>query len=275
MDPRTVWGTTLARRLLAAVAAVLLLVVPASTAAAAPPPGLVWWATIDGNRVDYATPSAPIKLGASDQARIEVYLDNRGTSPIDVRSVRIDGRVIGMAFFSYTTRLDIALPAGEQTSRRFDIDITDLTRQATGQLPATVSLVGPDRKTVDDRDFTVDVAGSMFSVYGAFGLIVAGITAVVLAGLLVAIWRRQLPRNRWQRGVRFLPAGIGVGLVLTFTLSATRLLTPSATLWLPVLLICAGAAFMIGYLLPVGKDEPPPQPDPEATVLQAPSRPLV
>jgi hypothetical protein len=116
----------------------------------------------------------------------------------------------------------------------------------------------------------------MFSVYGAFGLIVAGITAVVLAGLLVAIWRRQLPRNRWQRGVRFLPAGIGVGLVLTFTLSATRLLTPSATLWLPVLLICAGAAFMIGYLLPVGKDEPPPQqPDPEATVLQAPSRPLV
>ena len=84
----------------------------------------------------------------------------------------------------------------------------------------------------------------------------AGITAVVLAALLVAIWRRQLPRNRWQRGVRFLPSGLGIGLVLTFTLSATRLLMPSTLWWLPLLLLCGGGAFLLGYLLPLGSDGP-------------------
>ena len=162
--------------------------------------------------------------------------------------------MIGMAFFSYSTRLDVVLPPGTQTARQFDVDITDLTGQATGKLPATVSLIGPDRKVLDHQDFTVGVAGSMFSVYGAFGLIIAAITAIVLAGLLIAIWRRQLHRNRWQRGIRFLPAGVGIGLVLTFTVSATGLLAPSPALWLPVVLVCAGTAFLVGYLLPVGAE---------------------
>ena len=273
MSPGSGSGETVVRRLLALVLAIFVVGALPTTPASADPPGLVWSASIDGRRVETGTPGSPIRLGDSDQARIEIVLDNRGTSEIDVRSVRIEGRVIGMAFFSYTTRLDIALPPGTQTSRRFDIDITDLTHQATGKLPAKLSLIGPDRQQVADSDFTVGVAGSLFSVYGAFGLIIAGITAVVLAGLLVAIWRRQLPRNRWQRGVRFLPAGIGVGLVLTFTLSATGLLVPSAALWLPVLLVTAAGAFLLGYFLPVGADESKPVADPEATVVQPSGRP--
>ena len=65
------------------------------------------------------------------------------TVELEIRSVRLEGRVIGMAFFSYSTRLDVVLPPGAQTARQFDVDITDLTGQATGKLPATVSLVGP------------------------------------------------------------------------------------------------------------------------------------
>jgi hypothetical protein len=253
MSPARGSGEILVRRLAIAVAVMFVALVPSWSASAATP-GLVWSASIDGRRVDTATPSAPIRLGGADQARIEVTLDNRSDRQLEVRSVRLEGRVIGMAFFSYSTRLDVVLPPGTRTARQFDVDITDLTGQATGKLPAAVSLVGPDRKVLDQQDFTVGVAGSMFSVYGAFGLIIAGITALVLAGLLVAIWRRQLHRNRWQRGVRFLPAGVGVGLVLTFTVSATGLLAPSPTLWLPVVLVCAGAAFLIGYLIPIGAD---------------------
>jgi hypothetical protein len=52
-----------------------------------------------------------------------------------------------------------------------------------------------------------------------------------------------------------LPAGLGIGLVLTFTLSATRLLVPSAVWWLPLLLLFGGGAFLIGYLLPMGSDD--------------------
>ena len=255
---------------LAAVILATLFALTMPAPAVADSPGLVWTASIDGHDVRSASRSAPLELGATDQARVEINLDNRGTSEIRVRSVRIEGRVIGMAFFSYTTRLDIVLPPGDQTQRRFDIDISDLTHQATGLLPASVILIAPDRKSIGDQSLAVDVRGSVVSVYGAFGLIMAGITAVVLAGLLVSIWRRQLPRNRWQRGLRFLPAGLGIGLVLTFTLSATRLLVPSALWWLPLLLLCGGGAFLLGYLLPVGSDGPAPSApaDSEATVVQ-------
>ena len=175
------------KRVLCLAAAVLAtlfaLMLPAP--AVADSPGLVWTASIDGHDVRSANRSAPLELGASDQARVEINLDNRGTSEIRVRSVRIEGRVIGMAFFSYTTRLDIVLPPGDRTQRRFDIDISDLTHQATGLLPASVILIAPDRTAIADQSLAVDVPGSVVSVYGAFGLIMAGITAVVLAGLLV------------------------------------------------------------------------------------------
>lgn len=232
----------------------LAVLLPAAPVAAAPP-GLDWSVSIDGRDLDTVTRNDPLALGTSDSARVELDLTNGGPTELRVRSIRIEGRVIGMAFFSYTTRLDIVLPAGEQTQRRFDIDISDLSQQATGLLPTAVIMIGPDRERVDDRAFAVDVQGSMASIYGAFGLIMAGITAVVLAGLLLAVWRRQLPTNRWQRALRFLPSGLGIGLVLTFSLSATRLLVPSARWWLPLLLLCAGAAFLIGYFLPAGSDD--------------------
>lgn len=251
-----------------AVALSVLLVAGWVFPASAAPRGLVWSATIDGRDVASATANAPLELGASDQARVEIDLDNRGTSEQRVRSVRIEGRVMGMAFFTYTTRLDIVLSPGQRTQRRFDIDISDLTSQATGLLPTSMILIGPDRKAVDERSLAVDVRGSLASVYGVFGLIMAGISAVVLAGLLAAIWRRQLPRNRWRRGLRFLPGGLGIGLVLTFTLSALGLLVPSAIWWLPLLLICGSAAFSIGYLLPQGLDDPAAFADPEKTVMQ-------
>mgnify|MGYP000879542392 FL=1 len=52
--------------------------------------------------------------------------------------------------------------------------------------------------------------------------------------------------------MRFLPAGIGLGFVLTFTLSATRQLSPSAASWTTVVLLCAAVAFAVGYFLPIG-----------------------
>jgi hypothetical protein len=247
-------GDTRVRRLLTVILAAALMVLLAPPVAA-DPPGLVWSVSIDDRDLDSVSRNDPLLLGASDSARVRLNLDNRGPSELLVRSIRIEGRVIGMAFFSYTTRLDIVLPPGERTERRFDVDISDLSGQATGLLPTSVIMISPERETLAERDFAVDVQGSVASVYGAFGLIMAGITAVVLAGLLLSIWRRQLPVNLWRRAARFLPAGLGIGLVLTFTLSATRLLVPSAVWWLPLLLLFGGGAFLIGYLLPMGSDD--------------------
>jgi hypothetical protein len=48
------------------------------------------------------------------------------------------------------------------------------------------------------------------------------------------------------------------------------LLVPSALWWLPLLLLCGGGAFLLGYLLPVGSDGPAPSvpAESEATVIQ-------
>lgn len=257
-------GDTRVRRLLTVIVTAALMVLLAPSGAAADPPGLVWSVSIDDRDLDSVTRNDPLLLGRSDSARVLLELDNRGSTELRVRRIRIEGRVIGMAFFSYTTRLDIVLPPGARTERRFDVDVSDLKGQATGLLPTSVIMISPERSTMAARDFAVDVQGSVASVYGIFGLIMVGITVVVLAGLLLSIWRRQLPVNRWHRAARFLPAGLGVGLVVTFTLSATRLLVPSAVWWLPLLLLFGGGAFMIGYLLPTGSDQPPTAPDAEA-----------
>ena len=258
------------RHLLTVIVAAALLALLAPLVAA-DPPGLEWSVSIDDRDLASVTRNDPLVLGTSDSARVRLILDNRGPTELLVRSIRIEGRVIGMAFFSYTTRLDIVLPPGQRTERRFDVDISDLSGQATGLLPTSVIMISPERETLAKRDFAVDVQGSVASVYGAFGLIMAGITAGVLAGLLLSIARRQLPVNRWQRAARFLPAGLGIGLVVTFTLSATRLLVPSAVWWLPLLLLCGGGAFLIGYLMPVGSDDPLP-PDAEADELDPADR---
>jgi len=264
-------GDTRVRQLLTVILVAAMMVLPAPTADA-DPPGLKWSVSIDDRDIDSVSRNDPLKLGMSDSARVNLVLDNQGPSELLVRSIRIEGRVIGMAFFSYTTRLDIVLPAGERTERRFDVDISDLRGQATGLLPTSVIMISPDRKPMATRHFAVDVEGSVASVYGAFGLIMAGITAVVLAGLLLSIWRRQLPINRWQRAARFLPAGLGIGLVVTFTLSATSLLVPSALWWLPLLILCGGGAFLVGYLLPVGSDDPPTPSESDAAELDTGDR---
>lgn len=237
------------------LAAIFVIVLPLP--ATADPPGLEWSVSIDGRDLDTVTRNDPLVLGASDSARVQLDLTNGGPTDLVIRSIRIEGEVIGLAFFSYTTRLDILLPAGQSTQRRFDIDLSDLDHQATGLLPTKVIMIGPDRDVVAQHGFAVDVRGSMASIYGAFGLIMACITAAVLAGLLLAIWRHQLPTNRWQRGIRFLPSGLGIGLVVTFTLSAARLLVPSARWWLPLLLLFGIGAFLLGYFLPVGAPNSP------------------
>jgi len=108
------------------------------------------------------------------------------------------------------------------------------------------------RRVLAEAGFPADIRGSVNSVYGVFGLAVLGITLLLLGSLLLGIRRTQMPENRWKRAMRFLPAGIGLGFVLTFTLSATRQLSPSAASWTTVVLLCAAVAFAVGYFLPIG-----------------------
>lgn len=230
--------------------------VPARAASAGPTPAapatrtLTWSATLNGRDVGSASAHRPVRLVPTSDAVLTVRLENTGSASIAVSSAVVEGRVIGLPFFSYRTRMKILLPAGQSTQRTVPLDMIDLGDQANGLIPARVRLLGPDREVLASQSFVADVRGRLLSVYGVFALIVAALAGVLAIGLLFALWRGRLVDNRWHRGMQFLPVGAGVGLTGTFTLSALRLLAPGPGVWFPLVLVCCAAAFVLGYLTP-------------------------
>lgn len=83
-----------------------------------------------------------------------------------------------------------------------------------------------------------------------FGLAVAGLTALLLAAALIRLAARRLPANRWNRATRFGVPGLGVGLTLTFTISALRIASPSPGVWLTLVVLGGVIGFVFGFLTP-------------------------
>lgn len=248
-----------------ALGAALLATALATVAAAAPAGAATtgsavktveWQAQIDGHDVARADGNDPIELRAGQEARVSVSVTNRSPRPLSIRSVRLQGRVLGMAFFTFSTRIDLDVPAGATADRVIQLDLSDLGEQAVGLIPAQLALIGSDRSLIDERNLATQIDGSLASAYGIFGLAVAAITLVLLIGLGLEIARHRLPYNRWRRAVRFLSPGLGIGLTATFTVSATGVLLPGAEVWVPLVLGCGLAAFVIGYLTPRPDDDP-------------------
>ena len=76
------------------------------------------------------------------------------------------------------------------------------------------------------------------------------LTILAIVDVLLAMARHRMPPNRWRRGLRLLVPGIGLGLVLVFTLSALAVWVPSPGTWLVTVVIFAAVFFVIGYLSP-------------------------
>jgi hypothetical protein len=218
---------------------------------------------IDGHDVASADADHPLRLSPNQPAVIDVRLANPQSrnAPVLVRSLRFDGRVLGLAFFSYATRIDLVAPPGGSDERSFSIDLTGLDGQATGLIPARVQLIDPHGTAIATQGFVVDVRGSLWSVYGVFGLAVAAITILLLGGALWALFRGRQQENRWRRGLTFAGPGLGVGFVLTFTLSATRLLVPSPGTWALLIGLGGCIGFAAGYLAPSPASLEPSDPD--------------
>ncbi|MCU1593665.1 MAG: hypothetical protein JWO12_1057, partial [Frankiales bacterium] len=217
--------------------------------------GLDITATVDGHSLQAAGSNSPIVLKPSDSTVVAVSVTNNGSSPVEVRAVRLDARVLGLAFFSYTTRVDLTVAPGATGTRAFALDLGDLDGQATGLLPARLSLLAPDRSEITGESGTVDVKGKISSVYGVFGLAVLAITALLLVSLMLRLVRRTLPESRWARALRFAVPGLGIGLVVTFTLGVLRIAVPSIGLSVGLLLGGLVVGFVLGYLTPSPADE--------------------
>lgn len=237
-------------RRLAVAAGLLGLIAGPGTVPAGSQQAVTISATIDGRPLANADANSPITLRGDRPATIELMVRNGSVREVFIRSVRLDSRVVGLTFFAYETRVDMRVGPGASDDRRYILELVDLNEQAIGLLPARLALLDEERRTVAIREFSTDVDGSLGSIYGVFGILMAAITAVLLGSAVVRLAAGKLSANRWKRGTRFAVAGFGLGLTLTFTLSALRIFLPSPGLWLNVVLLSIALLFVVGYLTP-------------------------
>lgn len=265
------------------VGAILVVAAGTPARAAGPTSGPRLEATIDGRPFGASTEARPIRLSPRRSANLTVKVTNPTSKAIDVRKVRLDGKVVGLTFFAYDTAVGLRVAPGETGSRHFLLDLAGLDGQATGLIPGAVKLLDADRHVVAEQDGVVDVQGSLLSIYGIFGLSVAFLTVLSFLGALVGLIRHRLPPNRWRRALRFLTPGLGLGLLINFTLSATGVFVPTPQRWLTIVTVSAAVLFGLGYLTPApdtdddeeGGDELvalPPGPD-EPELAAPPTRP--
>lgn len=239
------------RKLLAAlaVAALALGAAPVASAAELPDDAGVWTATINGQNVDRSG-TEPVRLEGSGRAEVVLRIENRSDAPVVVPYLRLQGAVLGLTLYAYTTRIDLEVPPGEVAERPVPVDLLDLGKQANGLIPSQVLLLDGEGAVISAVDVRVDVRGRFASTYGLFGLAIGLLTLALLVVVLWKLAKGRLSPNRWRRGLAVAAPGLGLGFLLTFTLSALRWATPEPGLWASLLLGGLALGFMAGYLSP-------------------------
>jgi hypothetical protein len=243
---------------------VLLLVVPiafalaalaAGPAQATTPGSLSFTATINGAPTAHSSSAAPVHLYPKRSTTVSLHVTNRTSRRVVIEAVNISGDVVGLSFFSFDTSVDLVVPRDATTGLSFALNMSSLSGQATGLIPGSIKLLNVNGDAVASQSMVTQVRGSLVSVYGLFGLAILILTILAIVDVFLAMARHRMPQNRWRRGLRFMGPGIGIGLVLVFSMSALTLWTPTAHTWLPVAVIFAAAFFVIGYLSPTPLDD--------------------
>ncbi len=243
-------------RLGAAVAtlAVVTLTLGAAVLAAGPASaassGVTLSTTIGGQRVAGSSASHPVKLYPNRPAVIDILVTNYQNRTITVNSVSLHGTVAALTFYAYDTSVHLTLGPRRATHLRYDLDLSGLDGQATGLIPATITIANARHQPLASQSMVTDVQGSLDSVYGLFGLALLILTALAVIGVVVSIATHRMPSNRWRRGLRMLTPGVGLGLVLVFSMSALSVWVPTPGTWFTVVLVFAVVFFVLGYLTP-------------------------
>jgi hypothetical protein len=205
---------------------------------------------IDGERLAESSSNEPISLESDVAAELELDVINRSDIDVDLSRVRLEGRALGVVFVAYDAAVAATVRAGEREVLEIPLRFYDLDDQATGLLPATLTVFDANGDPLARQDFTIDVRGDLASIVGVFTVVV--ITATLLGALLLArqIAARRLPANRWHRALQFAPVGLGIGLIFTIALAVLRIAAPYGSVWVPLLVLPTGIAFALGYVAP-------------------------
>ncbi|WP_085998500.1 hypothetical protein [Nocardia vinacea] len=222
---------------------------------AAKPQGVDMSATIDDHDIADTSATEPLRLQPNSTIRVAIALTNNSDGALHIRRVDLAGHVLGLTFFSYSTAVELIIAPGRAEALKYRLDLTGLEGQATGLIVADLAVIGEDGAPIASIPLDTDVRGSLYSVYGLFGIALAVLTALAIADAALAIARHRLSTNRWQRGLRLLAPGIGIGLIFGFTASVLRWWVPDTGLWLAVAGVAASVGFLLGYCSPTPEVE--------------------
>lgn len=222
---------------------------------AAKPQGVDMSATIDDRDIADTSATEPLRLQPNSTIRVAIALTNNSDGALHIRRVDLAGHVLGLTFFSYSTSVELTIAPGRSEALKYRLDLTGLEGQATGLIVADLAVIGEDGAPIASIPLDTDVRGSLYSVYGLFGIALAVLTALAIADAALAIARHRLSTNRWQRGLRLLAPGIGIGLIFGFTASVLRWWVPDTGLWLAVAGVAASVGFLLGYCSPTPEVE--------------------
>ncbi|MGW4356261.1 hypothetical protein ACWELJ_29655, partial [Nocardia sp. NPDC004582] len=222
-----------------------------------------WTRTLDGRAIGGADAGNPVRLDPKKVSLVVVEVTNKSSSSVSIRRVDLAGHVLGLNFYSYSTTVELTVGAGKTEKLTYRLDPAGLDGQATGLIGSDLTLIGQDGKPLAAVHTVVDVRGSLASVYGLFGIIIAALTGLAIADAALTLARHRLSANRWQRGLRLLAPGVGIGLMIGFTGSVARWWVPGTVLWLSLAGALAAVFFLAGYLSPTPRQSDDLGLDPE------------
>ena len=173
-------------------------------------------ATVNGRDIATATADDPLRLAPDDSVDVAVAVTNNTDKAVDIRRVVLRGRVLGLTFFTYASSVDFTVAPGSAGRFNYRLDLTDLGAQATGLVAGQLSVTDSSGTPIASVDTVTDVRGSLMSVYGLFGIALVVLTALAVIDAALAIARRRMSDNRWQRGLRLLAPGVGIGLIVAY-----------------------------------------------------------
>ena len=212
------------RRLVAALAVLAAPALAAAAPAAADPNSIALSVsvTVNGQALDGQT----VAIDPGQPVSLLITAANNGQNPQHVRTIRFSGGVLGLSFFGYDTAMPFDVAPHEIATRTLVLDLGGLRNQAVGLMPAAVELLDEGGTALGTADTVTDVGGSLLSLYGALGVVLLVFAVAAWVSGLRALGRREHQvRRGWAIG-RFLPAGIGTGLLAVVWLSIFRVVSP-------------------------------------------------
>lgn len=211
--------------------------------------------SVSVNGVKVKAMAEPLKLDASATQHFKVSVNNPTGAEVHITTVSFEGKVIGLPVFRCEGLVSLVVPPGDAAEQEFEMDSNCLKDQATGLMPANITVYDNNRVALDSWNLTLDITGSFKSIYGLFGIALASLTLLSILGGLIALARHRLSPNRWSRAMRFAIPGIGLGFTIVFALAAAGIAIPTTTMWIPIVCSSFAVLGLFGYLSPK-PDEP-------------------